>query len=367
MDTAEGLLTMYKNLRQAVDRMDNVEATWLPIQLNPKGLVAGIPLAKVPPFSTSWSLQRALLTRSCVHWLEETGRSFDAAYFNTASPAFFLGRFRRRVPCVDALDATPIILKEYGYNRPRAEGNLLVRRLRHRLAQNVFKDAVHLLPWSRFAKESLIRDYGIVEDKISIVPPGIDLKIWSNHLDKSQRDGTSADNLRVLFVGGNFVRKGGDLLLNIAMKEEFQQCDFHFVTKGFKGLKGPNIFVHENLSANSETLISLFREAHIFVLPSRADFFPLAILEAMAMGLPVLTTKVGGISEIVADGQNGFAVAADNEEALVDRLRALVLNPELRARLGRSGRRLVESKFDLETMAETIVRFLVEAANTKHG
>jgi glycosyltransferase involved in cell wall biosynthesis len=367
MDTAEGLLTMYKNLRKAVEGMENVDATWLPVKLNPKELVEEIPLARIPPFSTSWSLQRALLTRSRVHWLEKNGGSFDAAYFNTASPAFFLGRFRRRVPCVDALDATPIILKRYGYNKPRADGNLLVRRLRHRLAQNVFRDAIHLLPWSRFAKESLIRDYGIPENRISIVPPGIDLEIWSDHLDSSRRLGTSSGNLMVLFVGGNFDRKGGDLLLSIARKEEFQQCDFHFVTKGFKGPSGPNIFVHDNLAANSEALISLYRKADIFALPTRADFFPLAALEAMAMGLPVLITKVGGIDEIVMDGETGFTVPANSEEDFVDRLRVLVRDPELRIRLGRNGRRLAESRFDLETIAETIIQFLIKAANTRHA
>jgi glycosyltransferase involved in cell wall biosynthesis len=356
---------MYKNLRKAVDRMDKVEATWLPIQLNPAGLVAGIPLAKVPPFSTSWSLQRALLTRSCVDWLEKTGRSFDAAFFNAASPAFFLRRFRLRVPCVDALDATPIIQKRYGYNNPRVDRNLLVGQLRHRLAQNVFRDAVHLLPWSGFAKESLIRDYGIREDKITIVPPGIDLKVWSDHSDNSQGAETSANNLRVLFVGGNFARKGGDLLLSIARKEEFQQCDFHFVTKGFKGPSGRNIFVYDNLEANSEALISLYRQADIFALPTRADFFPFAALEAMAMGLPVLITKVGGIEEIVTDGENGFTVPVDNEEAFLNRLRTLIGDAQLRTRLGRNGRRFAESRFSLETMADTIVEYLTKATIAK--
>jgi glycosyltransferase involved in cell wall biosynthesis len=367
MDTAEGLLTMYKNLRKAVEAMENVDATWLPVKLNPKELVEEIPLARIPPFSTSWSLQRSLLTRSRIHWLEKNGGSFDAAYFNTASPTFFLGGFRRRVPCVDALDATPIILKRYGYNKPRADWNLLVRRLRHRLAQNVFRDAIHLLPWSRFAKESLIRDYGIPEDRISIVPPGIDLETWSDHLDSSRRIGTSSGNLMVLFVGGNFDRKGGDLLLNIARKEEFQQCDFHFVTKGFKGPRGRNIFVHDNLSANSEALISLYRQADIFVLPTRADVFSLAALEAMAMELPVVITNVGGIGEIVVDKENGFIIPVDDETALLERLRLLIGNKELRIRLGKNGRKIAESKFDLETVAETVVRFLVTAANTRHA
>jgi glycosyltransferase involved in cell wall biosynthesis len=362
MEMAEGLATMYDNLHAAVEKMDNVEPTWLPIPLNPAEQVSPMPLAKAPPFSTSWSLQRALLARASVRALEKSGRSFDAAHFNTTAPAFFLRPFRRRVPCVDALDATPIILKRYGYYNPRADGNILVRRLRDRLAQNVFKDAVHLLPWSRFVKESLVTDYGIAEDKISIVPPGIDLKIWSGRPRNSRCDATSPGNLKVLFVGGNFARKGGDLLLKVARRDEFRQCDFHIVTTGLSNRVNGNTFVHQNIRPNSEQLISLYGQADIFVLPTRADVFSLATLEAMAMGLPVITTNVGGIGEIVTDGESGFIIPVDDESALLERMRLLIGNPELRARLGEKGRQLVESRFNLETMARTIVDFLVKAA-----
>jgi hypothetical protein len=144
MEMAEGLMTMYQNLREAIGGMNDIDATWVPIDLNPAHSVANMPITRIPPFSTSWSLQRGLLARSYVRSLEESGSSFDAALFNTVAPAFFLRRFRHRVPSVDALDATPAILARYAYNKPRGEGNLLVNHLRHRLIRNVFKDAVDL-------------------------------------------------------------------------------------------------------------------------------------------------------------------------------------------------------------------------------
>jgi glycosyltransferase involved in cell wall biosynthesis len=366
MEMAEGLVTMYKNLREAVGKMDSIDATWLPIELDPAQSVANVPLARIPPFSSSWSLQRGLLARSCVHSLEESGNSFDAALFNSAPVGFFLRRFRHRVPSVDALDATPAILARYAYNRPRADGNPVVHHLRQHLIQNVFDGATRLLPWSRFAKDSLITDYRIPEKKISIVPPGINLKVWSRHTVALTDDGRSARKITVLFVGGNFARKGGDLLLNVAKREEFRHCDFHFVTKGFTGTSNGNVFVHKNLPPNSDALISLYQQADIFALPTRADVFSLASLEAMAMGLPVITTDVGGIGEIVTDGENGFLIPVDDERALLDRLRTLTCNEELRTRFGRNGRQLVEARFDLDTMAETIVDFLVRAAASKH-
>jgi glycosyltransferase involved in cell wall biosynthesis len=229
----------------------------------------------------------------------------------------------------------------------------------------VFRGAAYLLPFSRFAKESLVTDYGIPEEKISIVPQGIDLKIWSGRPKHLPTTATPSSRLQVLFVGGDFARKGGALLLNIAGRKEFQQCDFHFVTRGFSGPSGDNIFVYDNLEANSEALIALYRQAHIFALPTRADFSPNAIYEAMAMELPVVSTRIGAIDEMVVEGESGFVVPVDDKEAFIDRLRTLVCNAELRTRLGRNGRRLVESRFNLETMAESIVRFLIKAAKTR--
>jgi glycosyltransferase involved in cell wall biosynthesis len=365
MEMAEGEITVVQNLRDAITGMSGIEGTWLPIPLDPRESVGRTPFANIPPFSSSWSLQRALLTRSYVRSLEKSGKLFDAAYFNASSPVFLLRRFRRRVPFVAALDATPIMLARYGYYKPRAGENPIVRHLRHRLALSVFRDAIHLLTYSAFAKESLVTDYGVREDKIFVVPPGIDLKTWSCQKMNNGGASRSTGRLQILFVGGNFARKGGDLLLNIAGREEFQECDFHFVTTSANVANGKNIFIHTGMTANSEPLLALYRQAHIFVLPTRADFSPNTICEAMAMELPVVSTSVGGVDEMVVEGETGFIVPVNDEEAVRGRLRVLIDNAELRTQLGKNGRRLVESKFDLEANAQTIVEHLVRAADTR--
>ncbi|MFL5420549.1 MAG: glycosyltransferase, partial [Myxococcales bacterium] len=77
--------------------------------------------------------------------------------------------------------------------------------------------------------------------------------------------------------------------------------------------------------------------------------------EAMATGLPVITTRVGGIPEIVDDGRSGFLIDPGDEQGLVRALRDLVESPELRARMGALGRRIVEERFDA---ARTTARLL---------
>lgn len=79
-----------------------------------------------------------------------------------------------------------------------------------------------------------------------------------------------------------------------------------------------------------------------FVLPSRAENCPLVLLEAMAAGLPIVTTDVGGIPELVADGESGLMVAAEDPEALAQALDRMEADAELRQRLTEGGRVVAE-------------------------
>ncbi|MBM2840695.1 MAG: glycosyl transferase group 1 [Bacteroidetes bacterium] len=119
-----------------------------------------------------------------------------------------------------------------------------------------------------------------------------------------------------------------------------------------------NIFIHHDLSPNSEKLIALYDSADIFALPTRADLFSVAGLEAMAMGLPVVMTNVGATVEIVRDGESGYIIPIDDEKALADRLLRLVKDKALRSDFGRKGRKIVEENINIDKNAEVIVETL---------
>jgi glycosyltransferase involved in cell wall biosynthesis len=89
----------------------------------------------------------------------------------------------------------------------------------------------------------------------------------------------------------------------------------------------------------------------LFVLPTRADNLPIAVLEAMASAVPVVATRVGGLPELVADGQTGLLVEPDDPAALADALTALLLDPARRTTLGRAGALRVQDRFDSEQIA----------------
>lgn len=105
----------------------------------------------------------------------------------------------------------------------------------------------------------------------------------------------------------------------------------------------------------------------IFALASEREEMPMAVLEAMAAGLAVLAVDVGGMDELVIEGETGFLVKARDVAAMTDRLERLAADPELRARLGAAGRQRALSDFDREPIMDKIERVLSEAAALRPG
>jgi glycosyltransferase involved in cell wall biosynthesis len=91
----------------------------------------------------------------------------------------------------------------------------------------------------------------------------------------------------------------------------------------------------------------LLARSDVFVLSSRSEGFPVSILEAMAAGLPVVATNVGGVAEAVEDGETGLLVPAADPEALARALERLVSHADLRRRLGAAGRARALRLFDV--------------------
>ena len=93
--------------------------------------------------------------------------------------------------------------------------------------------------------------------------------------------------------------------------------------------------VHFLGTVTTTELVKLLSRSAIFCLPSRAEGLPIAMLEAMAMGLPVVATPVGGIPDALEEGINGYLVPAGNSVLLADRLELLLGDPVLRAKIGK--------------------------------
>jgi len=100
-----------------------------------------------------------------------------------------------------------------------------------------------------------------------------------------------------------------------------------------------------------EQMLKVIAEADIVVIPSRFEGFGLTALEAMALSRPVVASAVGGLTEILKDGENGILVPAKDSQALAGALESLMTDAPLRVRLGAAGRKRVEDRFGLPTIA----------------
>lgn len=107
-----------------------------------------------------------------------------------------------------------------------------------------------------------------------------------------------------------------------------------------------------------DVILDAYGRADLFVLPcvvaadGRRDVTPNAVLEAMAMALPVVSTPVGGVPELLEDGVSGVLVPPGDAEALADAVAELIADPERRRRLGRAARARIEERFDARRTAE---------------
>lgn len=99
----------------------------------------------------------------------------------------------------------------------------------------------------------------------------------------------------------------------------------------------------------------LLQRSRVFVLPSYREGVPRSSLEALAMGLPVITTDAPGCRETVINGQNGFLVPLKDASALYDAMEKLVLSPALAAKMAVAARRLAEEKFDVHVINDFLM------------
>ena len=105
-----------------------------------------------------------------------------------------------------------------------------------------------------------------------------------------------------------------------------------------------------------EAKIQAFQTSDVYCLPSYAENLPVSVLEAMAARLPVVGTPVAGTPEEIIEGETGFMVEPGDRGAIADRLIQLLLDPELRLRMGTAGRLRVEAHFENEVVCTRLIR-----------
>jgi glycosyltransferase involved in cell wall biosynthesis len=218
-----------------------------------------------------------------------------------------------------------------------------------------------LVAASEKTRENAIAE-GVRPDRIVVIPNGItppEPKIVDAGRIR-QQVGLNAGDIFLLVVGRLVYEKGHEFLIRAMSIVTRQHPHAKAVICGDGPLKAQlELLISQNaltdqvkLLGSVDDLSEIYSVADIFVLPSRSEGLPLALLEAMASGLPVIATRVQGVGEVVDDGIHGLLVPLEDPDALGEAITKLVSDPESRHNMGVAAQLRVMQNYTTERMCE---------------
>lgn len=214
---------------------------------------------------------------------------------------------------------------------------------------------------------------------ISGVPHRI-VHLGAPEVDRGGANTKKGDALKILFVGRLEERKGVDIVLNAIpeLVSEFPNIEFQIVGRNDIALENGRTYMSKFLDEHDgesvlknvnflgyvpdETLKDLYRSCDIFVAPSRYESFGQMLVEAMAYGKPIISTAIGGITEVLGTPPAGLLIAQGDARAFGVQLRSLILDSEKRKELGLAARKRYEREFSDSVMCAATEDFFHELA-----
>ena len=200
---------------------------------------------------------------------------------------------------------------------------------------------------SQAVRDELEQSYSFTRGKIRVVHNGSDTTLFS--------PGAKTDTPTVLFVGRFVEQKGFDLLPEVfaSLSQRHPGLRFRIIGTGplqesvvrrleERGLAHQTTFYD---FSSQDTVLALYREATVVVMPSRFEPFGLVATESMATATPVVASRVSGLAEIITDGEDGFLVSPDDVHGFANAVSRLLTDPRLAQKIGVQARESATRKF----------------------
>ena len=227
--------------------------------------------------------------------------------------------------------------------------------------EKMLERAKKIIAVSYFTKKELTEYYRIPESKIRVIHNGVDIKKFQPAQDKRKIKSElsfNPDDLLILSVGRLYARKGLFTLIDSMppIMKRFKNAKFVVSGKGQSDemhkliAHAEKVGVKDNLIFTGyypdKKLPKLYQAADVFAFSTFYEHHPFAVLEALASGLPVVTTWVGGIPETIESGKNGFLVEPFNVRQFSDRILFLLEHPAEAAEMGQRARKTIVDQYD---------------------
>ncbi len=213
---------------------------------------------------------------------------------------------------------------------------------------------------------------------IGVIPNAIDGTVFSPNGAVSHQGNGSAEVVRLLAVSRLIGRKGLDDLLRAVALLKDDRLALTLQGWGRDGDRLQALAVSLGIDRQvtfagfkqRHLLPAVYRAADLFVLPSHSESCAMALLEAMACGLPVVATRVGGTVELVKEGVNGHLVPPGSPKALAEALARLIGDPALRRTMGQRNAQLIRQSYTWQAMASLyleVYRQAIEQRRSRNG
>lgn len=246
------------------------------------------------------------------------------------------------------------------FHNSDATENLKLRGINRRLYNMALRDADVIVSVSKQLVGAIINDVPEAGSKVEVIYNGVELRRFPERSVRVYDSEPKKCGRTIICVAAFELRKGIDVLLRAFAGVRSVHDDVRLLVVGesggdddtlmeLAGRLGVAPYVEWRCGVSADEVARLMMRADLFVLPSRDEGFPLALLEAGAAALPVVATRVGGVPELIVDGENGLLVDSEDSVALTAALLRALNDPTM-VGAGARLRKIVAESFTWEAM-----------------
>lgn len=281
----------------------------------------------------------------------------DLIFFGDLYLASFL---EVNIPMVHLSDVTYHSFKDYSEMKRSKEQ---IKRT-EALEKKVLQKYTTIIYSSEWTKQNTIDYYDIEPNKIHVVEFGANIPAPSDYKISIQ-----TDTCNLVFIGKNWKKKGGDKVFMAyrKLKSKGLQCTLTIIgstpQEPYDEIKDVTVipFLDKSKPEHLKRLCNILKEAHFLVLPTEFDAFGIVFCEASAYGVPSIAANVGGVSQPVRDGKNGFLLPPNaTAEDYAEKIKSVFSDKDGYIKLRESSRREYETRLNWEVWGERVNKILEE-------
>jgi glycosyltransferase involved in cell wall biosynthesis len=320
----------------------NMDKKWIPKWRGKIEEVDGIKVFKIPALKLLPSSPRINMNVNLIPGnFARIMKQYDIIHFHEAELSF---------PLFSFLIKKPKILHLHGINV-----DFIKRYHIHRM---MFKHVTnYYIAITREMKDDLIK-LGISQSRIIYLPNAIDTEFFNPGNEKEENlilylgRITPVKGLHVLLYSLRYLKRPVRLIIIGPVSDiKYFQIVMRLIEK--ENQNGKNRVEYLGVLPLKE-IVKFYQKATIFILPSYWEAFPMTLLEALACETPVIATPVGGIPEVIKNHETGILVPPNDPLRLAKAINYLLENKDVRLKMAREGRKLVEERYSLETVCKKL-------------